>query len=76
MIFKENGVLSYMIGITASSDDGAYTVNGNTIKYGVPTDIKGEMNWRTLTYIPEEDILKEELDWTGEKQIVTYIRAN
>lgn len=76
MIFKENGVLSYMIGITVSSDDGAYIVNGNTIKYGVPTDIKGKMNWNTLTYIPEEDILKEELDETGEKQIVTYIRAN
>ena len=76
MIFKENGVLSYMIGITASSDDGEYIVNGNTIKYGIPTDIKGEMNWSILTYIPEEDILKEELDLAGEKQIITYIRSN
>lgn len=76
MIFKENGAVSYMIGITASSDDGEYTVNGNTIKYGVPTDIKGVMNWKTLTYIPEEDILKEEIDFIGEKHTVTYIRAN
>lgn len=76
MKFKENGALSYMIGITVSSEDGEYTVDGNTIKYGIPTETKGELNWSTLTYIPEEDILKEELDWTGEKQIVTYIRAN
>ena len=76
MIFKEKGVLSYMIGITASSDDGEYTVNGNTIKYGVPTDTKGVLNWQTLTYIPGEDILREEINSTGEKQIVTYVRAN
>ena len=76
MEFKENGILSYAIGITASSDDGTYTINGNTIKYGLPTDVKGEMNWSTLTYIPEEDVLKEEIDNFGEKQIVTYIRVN
>lgn len=76
MEFKENGILSYAIGITASSDDGTYTINGNTIKYGLPTDVKGEMNWSTLTYIPEEDVLKEEIDVVGEKAIVTYIRAD
>ena len=77
MIFKENDVLLYMIGITASNDDGKYIVNGNTIQYGVPTDIKGKFTWKTLTYIPEEDILKEELNnWAEEKQIITYIRAN
>ena len=74
MEFKENGILSYAIGITASSDDGTYTISGNTIKYGLPTDIKGNMNWSTFTYIPEEDVLKEEIDNFGEKQIVTYIR--
>ena len=76
MKFKADGILSYAIGITASSDDGKYTISGNTIKYGLPTDIKGKMNWSTLTYIPEEDILKEEVDVVGEKAIVTYIRAN
>ena len=76
MEFKENGTLSYAIGITASSDDGKYTINGNTIKYGIPTDIKGEMDWSTFTYIPEEDILKEEKNDFGEKKIITYIRVN
>lgn len=76
MEFKENGVLIYAIGITANSDDGTYTIKGNTIKYGIPTDIKGEMNWRTFKYIPEEDVLKEEMDDFGEKKIVTYIRAD
>lgn len=76
MEFKENGVLSYAIGITASSDDGAYTINGNTIKYGIPTDIKGKMDWNTFTYIPEEDILKEEKNDFGEKKIITYIRVD
>ncbi len=76
MEFKENGILSYAIGITASSDDGTYTIDGNTIKYGIPTDVKGEMNWSTLTYISEEDVLKEEIDNFGEKQIVTYIKVN
>ena len=76
MEFKENGVLSYAIGITASSDDGAYTINGNTIKYGIPTDIKGKMEWNIFSYIPEEDILKEEKNDLGEKKIITYIRVD
>lgn len=76
MIFKENGVLSYMIGITASSEDGEYKVEGNTIKYGVPSEVKGKMNWSTFTYIPEEDVLKEEIEWLDEKPIVTYVRAD
>ena len=76
MEFKENGVLSYAIGITASSDDGAYTINGNTIKYGIPTDIKGKMEWNIFNYIPEEDILKEEKNDLGEKKIITYIRVD
>ena len=76
MQFKENGILKYMIGITASSDDGKYTVNGNTVKYGVPSDIKGILNWKTLTYFPEEDVLREEetIDG-GKKQIITYTRV-
>ena len=74
MIFEEDGTLKYMIGITASSDDGQYTISGNTIRYGIPTDIKGRYNWSTLTYDSEKDVLKEEVDdYDGEK-IITYVR--
>lgn len=76
MEFKVDGILSYAIGITASSDDGTYTISGNTVKYGVPTDIKGNYDWHTAEYIEDEDIIKEEIDVVGEKAIVTYIRAN
>lgn len=76
MEFKENNVLLYEIGITASSDDGKYTINGNTVKYGIPTDVKGNYDWHTAVYIEEEDIIKEEIDVVGEKAIVTYIRAS
>lgn len=74
MQFQENGILVYMIGITSSSDNGKYTINGNAVKIGIPTDIKGKLNWSNLTYNQKEDILKEEVDIAGEKHIVTYVR--
>ena len=76
MEFKADGILSYAIGITASSDDGKYTINGDTVKYGIPTDVKGNYDWRNAIYVEEEDIIKEEIDVVGEKAIVTYIRAD
>lgn len=74
MQFKENGNLSYSIGITVSNDDGTYNVSEKTVSYGVPTDIKGKYDWHTATYNKEDDTLIEELDSAGEKQIITYVR--
>lgn len=71
MIFKENGVFVYNIGITPSSENGEYDVVGDIINYGIPTD-SSELNWNTFTYIPEKDILREENE---EKQIITYVRV-
>ena len=68
-IFEENGVLKYMIGVTASSDDGKYIVDGNIVKIGVPSDTNS-LNWSTLLYVPEDDILIEKSD----DEITTYVR--
>ena len=81
MQFKENGILKYRIGITASSDNGAYSINGNTINYEIPTDIKGKMSKGTFIYIPEEDVLKEDRnddinEDPEERVTITYVRAD
>lgn len=76
MIFKENGVFSYMIGITPTNNNGTFTVNGNIVKFSVPTNSNNTATWHTLTYIPEENILKEELDSNGEKQTIIYVKIN
>ncbi|MCR5186417.1 MAG: hypothetical protein K6D97_04795 [Clostridia bacterium] len=73
--FRKNGVLLYSMGVKPSSDNEKYTISGNTIKYGVPTDIKGKYVWSTFTYNPEEDTLEEEIEPFDEKVIVTYVRA-
>lgn len=74
MEFKENGSIQYNISITASSDDGEYTVEGNTIKYGVPTDTKGVLNWHTATYNPADDTIQEEIVNEGRSVIFTRIK--
>ena len=74
MIFEKNDVLKYRIGITPSDADGKYKINGNTIEYGAPTD-GDELIWRSLTYVPEENVLNEEYDENDGKKIVTYVKV-
>ena len=77
MQFKENGILQYRIGITASSDDGVYYIKGNTVNYEIPTDIKGKMRKGTFIYIPEEDVLKEDINEDSEEKVtITYVRTD
>ena len=37
-------------------------------------DIDGVLNWHTVKYIPEENILQEDL--SSEGKIITYVRAD
>ncbi len=73
--FKEDGIFIYNIGVTASSDNGSYTISGNTINCGVPSDIKGILNWSTMTYIPKKDVLEQKTDEFGEMETIIYVKA-